>query len=143
MMKIACPVLLPDTLMETASPESPRCLRRIFFLAHHSRNPAAPSNRVSGTRLNRRSPPASGSSCAQAVCYQLKTTNRKERNDNHENTSYLSEFTSHDSPFSVHSHSRRAYAWCVCACPEGGSGKSAARRRLSQPQHCRGGFCAL
>ena len=32
------PVLLPDTLMETMSPESRRCLRRIFFLARHSRN---------------------------------------------------------------------------------------------------------
>ena len=32
------PVLLPHTLMETVSPESRRCLRRIFFLARHSRN---------------------------------------------------------------------------------------------------------
>ena len=38
MIEIACPVLLPDTLMETVSPESRRCLRRIFFLARHSRN---------------------------------------------------------------------------------------------------------
>jgi hypothetical protein len=38
MMKIAYPVLLQPNSMETARPESRRCLRRIFFLARHSRN---------------------------------------------------------------------------------------------------------
>src|SRR6266436_6196527 len=38
MMKIAYPVRLQPSLMETVRPESRRCLRRIFFLARHSRN---------------------------------------------------------------------------------------------------------
>jgi hypothetical protein len=64
LMKVVYPVLLPDPSMETVSPELRRCLRRIFSLARHSRNSAAPflSNAWSGTRLNRRSPPASGAS---------------------------------------------------------------------------------
>ena len=41
-MKIAYPVLLQPTLMETVRPESRRCLRRIFSRARHSRNTAAP-----------------------------------------------------------------------------------------------------
>src|SRR5437773_31161 len=41
--------LRPDTSMETVSPESRRCLRRIFFLAPHSRNSGLPTdNRVKG-----------------------------------------------------------------------------------------------
>src|SRR5882724_1345260 len=39
MMKIAFPDPLQPTSMETMRPESRRCLRRIFFLARHSRNP--------------------------------------------------------------------------------------------------------
>jgi hypothetical protein len=46
MMKIASRSL-PDTSMETVSPESRRCLRRIFFLARHSVTcGAARNNRV-------------------------------------------------------------------------------------------------
>src|SRR5262249_8066213 len=41
MMNSVYPVLLPDTSMDTIVTESRRCLRRIFFLARHSRNPAA------------------------------------------------------------------------------------------------------
>src|SRR6266567_9425920 len=39
MMKIAFPDPLQPTSMETMRPESLRCLRRIFSLAHRSRNP--------------------------------------------------------------------------------------------------------
>src|SRR3954464_11729549 len=80
MMKTAFLVLLPDTLMETLSLESRRCLRRIFFLAHHSRKATAPSVTIawSGTRLNRRSPLPR---MERAVHYDLKTTNHKDRND--------------------------------------------------------------
>jgi hypothetical protein len=40
-MNSVYPVLLPDTSMETIVPESRRCLRRVFFLARHSRNTEA------------------------------------------------------------------------------------------------------
>src|SRR6266540_4354812 len=62
MMKIAYLARLPDTSTETINPGSRRCLRRTFSLARHSRNSAAPFLTIawSGTRLNRRSPHASG-----------------------------------------------------------------------------------
>ncbi len=47
-MKIAYPVLLQPSLMETVRPESRRCLRRIFSLARHSRNNGLPV--LPGTR---------------------------------------------------------------------------------------------
>src|SRR5215470_12059663 len=90
--------------------------------------------------LDRRFPPASG---GEAVSNELNTTNQKERNDDHENRNRFQHCTSHHSPFTIRFHSHRTCAWHPCACPEGGSGKSATGRRLSQPQHCRGGFCAL
>ena len=69
----------------------------------------------------------------------------KEGNDSHEDTDHFSESTSHDSPFAVHSRSRRAYAWCVCTRvgPDGFRSCSATGRRLSQLKHRRGGFCAF
>src|SRR6266545_841132 len=62
MMKIAYLARLPDTSTETINPGSRRCLRRTFSLARHSRNSATPFLTIawSGTRLNRRSPHASG-----------------------------------------------------------------------------------
>jgi hypothetical protein len=61
-MKIAYPARLPDTSTETTSPESRRCLRRIFSLARHSRNTASPFLSLAESRkcLDWRFPPASG-----------------------------------------------------------------------------------
>ena len=119
------------------SPESRRCLRRIFFLARHSRNTEARllSLAESGSALIGASLPR----MARGSLLRIKNGKPKnERNDSHENSNHL--FTSHHFPFPVRFHSRRAYAWCVCTCvgPEDFRGCSGARRRLSRRQYRRG-----
>src|SRR5437762_1561265 len=79
MMKIAYPVRLPDTSTETVSPELRRCLRRILSPARHSRNTALA---WSGTRLDRRSPPASGGLQLMRFKTQLPTKNENKKYNN-------------------------------------------------------------
>src|SRR6478672_8184059 len=136
MTKSVYPVLLLDISMETIVPESRRCLRRIFFLARHSRNTEARllSLAESGSALIGASLPR----MARGVSYQSKTTNQKERTDSHESSNHFQEFTSYYSPFAIRFRFYRTRAWHPCACPEGGSGKSATGRRLSRRQYRRG-----
>src|SRR3954470_2677664 len=76
MTKTVYPVRLPDILTETASLELQRCRRRIFFLARHSRNTALA---WSGSRRDRRSPPATCGSKLMPFKTQPLTKNENEK----------------------------------------------------------------
>ena len=115
MMNSAYPVPLPGTSMETVNPESRRCLRRIFFLVHHSPNTEARllSLAESGSALIGASLPR----VARGGFLRVKDNQPKK--DNHDDSNYL--FVYHGSPKEIRFDSHRICAWHPCACPRGGS----------------------